>query len=271
MPDSKVNDKIVTLDGLSLTIDQICEISRRLSKVKLSGEALDRVERGRKIVERIIRSGKTVYGINTGFGKLAEKKIDRKDQNALQLNLIRSHAAGVGDPLSPEEVRAIIAVRLNTLLRGHSGVRREVVQQLVDFLNSNIVPEIPRFGSLGASGDLAPSAHLALALVGEGYAIKEGIRKPAGDLIKSSGLESIKLKEKEGLAIINGTQVMSALGSLLIHDASNFFDILDIAAAMSLEALGGNLEPFDPRVHELRAVLGQIEVSTKIREFVSGF
>ena len=270
MPSRKVNDKIVTLDGLSLTIDQICEISRKRSKVSLSQDALDRVDGGRKIVERIVKSGKTVYGINTGFGKLAEKKVDRKDLDALQLNLIRSHAAGVGEPLTQDEVRAIIAVRLNTLLRGNSGVRREVVQQLADFLNLNIVPEIPRFGSLGASGDLAPSAHLALALVGEGYAIQEGKRIPARDLINTSGLEPLSLKAKEGLAIINGTQAMSGLGALLIHDADSFLQILDIAAAMSLEALGGNLEPFDPRVHQLRAIPGQIEVAKKIREFVSG-
>ncbi len=260
----------IVLDGLSLTIDQILEISRNLARVSLSKEALDSVENGRKVVERIIKSGKTAYGVNTGFGKLSEKKIDLKDLEALQLNLIRSHAAGVGDPLSAEEVRAIMVVRLNTLLRGYSGVRKKVVEQLVNYLNSNLVPEIPRYGSLGASGDLAPSAHLALAMVGEGNVVSEGHRKPIKDLLRAEGLNPIKLKEKEGLAIINGTQMMSALGSLLVRDATNFFDNLDIAAAVSLEALGCNLGPFDSRIHELRPIKGQAEVAARIRQIVSG-
>lgn len=258
----------IVLDGLSLTIDQILLVSRDLASVTVSPRALQEVDNGRKTVERIVKSGKTVYGLNTGFGKLAEKRIETKDLDALQLNLVRSHAAGVGDPLAQDQVRALMLVRLNTLLRGHSGVRKEVIEQLVSFLNSNIVPVIPRYGSLGASGDLAPSAHLALALVGEGMTTNEG--KSVKEMLKHIGLHPIKLKEKEGLAIINGTQVMSGLGSLLISDASNFFDILDIAGALSLEALGGNIEPFDSRVHELRPVRGQIEVASRIRQIVEG-
>ncbi len=260
----------ITLDGVSLTIEQLLEISREASPVSVSDEALGKVEAGRKIVERVTRSGKTAYGINTGFGKLADRKIGNKDLDELQLNLVRSHAAGTGDPLDLEEVRAIITVRLNTLLRGYSGVRKEVISQLVNFLNSNIIPVIPRYGSLGASGDLAPSAHLALAMIGEGEVFLKEERVATKKLFQNLGLKPITLKEKEGLAIINGTQVMSGLGSLLVHDAANFFDTLDIAAAVSLEALGGNLQSFDPRVHELRPIRGQIDVARHMNQILSG-
>jgi histidine ammonia-lyase len=260
----------ITLDGVSLTIQQLLEISRASSQVSVSDEALGKVEAGRKIVERIIKSGKTAYGVNTGFGKLAERKIEYKDLEQLQLNLVRSHASGTGDPLILEEVRAIMAVRLNTLLRGYSGVRTEVISQLVNFLNSNVIPVIPRYGSLGASGDLAPSAHLALSMIGEGEVFLNGDRVATKKLFQNLGLKPIILKEKEGLAIINGTQVMSGLGSLLVHDAANFLDALDVAAAVSLEALGGNLESFDPRVHELRPVQGQIEVADHMNQILSG-
>ena len=175
----------IVLDGTSLRIDQIISISRDLAQVSIADEAIARVEDGRKIVDRIVKSGKTAYGLNTGFGVLAEKKIDLRDLEVLQLNLIRSHAAGVGSPLSNDEVRAMMVVRLNTLLKGYSGVRPEIVNQLKDFLNSNVVPEIPRYGSLGASGDLAPSAHLALTLIGEGNVIHEG---------KKSAFETISQK-----------------------------------------------------------------------------
>jgi histidine ammonia-lyase len=260
----------VILDGVSLTIDQILEISREFAKVSISEEATANVKKGRRIVEQIIESGGTAYGVNTGFGKLAEQKIDSKDLDLLQLNLVRSHAAGVGEPLDSEEVRAIMAVRLNTLLRGYSGVRMEVIDQLVSFLNSNVTPVIPRFGSLGASGDLAPSAHLALSMIGEGEVFFKGSRMPAKKFFEGSRLHPIRLKEKEGLAIINGTQVMSGLGSLIIHDVSNFLENLDIAAAVSLEALGGNLDQFDRQVHELRPVEGQIQVADHLKQLVSG-
>ena len=260
----------IVLDGTSLRIDQIISISRDLAQVSIADEAIARVEDGRKIVDRIVKSGKTAYGLNTGFGVLAEKKIDLRDLEVLQLNLIRSHAAGVGSPLSNDEVRAMMVVRLNTLLKGYSGVRPEIVNQLKDFLNSNVVPEIPRYGSLGASGDLAPSAHLALTLIGEGNVIHEGKKLPSRQFLKKVGLKPIRLKEKEGLAIINGTQVMSGLGCLLVKDATNFLDLLDIAAALSLEVLGGNIDSFDSRIQELRPIPGQIEVASQIRQLVSG-
>jgi len=260
----------IVLDGTSLQIDKIISISRDFAPVSIADEAISRVHDGRKIVDRIVKSGKTAYGLNTGFGVLAERKIDSKDLDALQLNLIRSHAAGVGSPLSTDEVRAVMAVRLNTLLKGYSGVRPEIVYQLRDFLNSRVTPEIPRFGSLGASGDLAPSAHLALTLIGEGNVIHDGKKIPTRRFLKTVRLKQIRLKEKEGLAIINGTQVMSALGCLLVTDATNFLDLLDIVAALSLEALGGNIDSFDPRIHELRPIPGQIEVALRIRQLVSG-
>jgi len=260
----------IVLDGTSIQIAQILSISRDFASVSIADEAIARVQDGRTIVDRIVKSGKTAYGLNTGFGVLAERKIDSKDLDALQLNLIRSHATGVGSPLSTDEVRAVMAVRLNTLLKGYSGVRPEIVYQLRDFLNSRVTPEIPRYGSLGASGDLAPSAHLALTLIGEGNVIHDGKKIPTRRFLKTVRLKQIRLKEKEGLAIINGTQVMSALGCLLVTDATNFLDLLDIVAALSLEALGGNIDSFDPRIHELRPIPGQIEVALRIRQLVSG-
>lgn len=267
---NKTTKGVIYLDGLSLTIDDVLQIARDGVRVEISPQALQRVQDGRKIVEKIVASNRTVYGINTGFGKLAEKKIDAEDLEKLQLNLIRSHAAGVGDPLSAEEVRAVMTVRLNTLLRGYSGVRDEIVKLLASFVNSNIIPHIPRTGSLGASGDLAPSAHLALVMAGEGLAISGGKILQGRLALSRAKLKPVRLKEKEGIAIINGTQVMSGLGCLIVKDSDNLLRINDIAAAASLDALGGNLEAFDDRIQQLRPVMGQIEVAARIRQLVSG-
>src|SRR5579872_4221114 len=239
----------IILDGTSLSIENVVEISKEKRKVEISPAALEKVIEGRKSVERILESGKTAYGVNTGFGKLAEKKIDPKQLLQLQLNLVRSHAVGVGEPLSEEAARAVMVVRLNTLLQGHSGIRPDVANQLLNFLNHNLIPEIPRYGSLGASGDLAPSAHIALALLGEGKIIRDGKSVASEIALKEVGIKPLKMKEKEGLAIINGTQVMTGLGCLIVNAAKNFLEILDIASALSLEALGGNIDAFDSRVH----------------------
>jgi histidine ammonia-lyase len=262
--------RAVVLDGTSLSIDSVIRVSRDGASTEISKKALDLVDVGRKSVSRVLASGKTAYGLNTGFGKFSERKIDPKKLNQLQINLIRSHAVGTGEPLSDDAARAAMVVRLNTLLRGFSGIRTEVAIQLAKYLNSNLIPEIPRYGSLGASGDLAPSAHIALTLVGEWNVMRQGKRIPTRTALKELGLKPIKFKEKEGLAMINGTQVMTGLACLLIHDAINFFDLLDIASALSLEALEGNVDAFDKRVHDLRPINGQIEVASRIRELVSG-
>jgi histidine ammonia-lyase len=255
----------VVLDGTSLTIDNVVELARNYARVEISPSAVEAVKKGRKSIERILKSGKTVYGINTGFGRLADTKISGGQLDQLQLNLIRSHSVGTGTPLSEDEARAVMVVRLGSLLRGNSGVRLEVVHQLQEFLNRKIYPVIPRYGSLGASGDLAPSAHLALCLIGEGRAFDSNKRQVKTiKLLERLRLNPIKLKAKEGLAIINGTQVMTGLGALLINDARSLIRNLDIAAAMSVESLGGSLSPFQSRIQKLRPMHGQAHVAARI-------
>ena len=259
----------IQLDGESLSIEAVLRVARQKVPVQIAERALHKVKEGRRSVERILVSEKISYGINTGFGKFSEKVIDRKDLLQLQLNLIRSHAVGTGDPLPEDAARAVMLVRLNTLLKGRSGIRPELAKQIMTYLNSNVVPEIPRYGSLGASGDLAPSAHFALTLVGEGKLVRNGRSFPANVVLKELGIKPLRLREKEGLAIINGTQVMTGLGCLLVSDALNFFDLLDIAAVFSLEALGGNIDAFESRVHNLRPIKGQTEVAERIRALSS--
>jgi histidine ammonia-lyase len=259
----------VTLDGTSLTIDDVVNVARNFSRVEIAPAAIETIRKGRKSVERILKSGKTVYGINTGFGKLADSKISPSQLDQLQHNLIRSHSVGTGAPFEEDEVRAVMVVRLSSLLRGNSGVRLEVIRQLQEFLNRKIFPVIPRFGSLGASGDLAPSAHLALCLIGEGRVFDSNKKQVKSlNVLKRLHLDPIKLKAKEGLAIINGTQVMTALGALLVHDVRSLIRNLDIAAAMSLESLGGSLSSFESRIQKLRPMHGQAHVAARILRLV---
>lgn len=255
----------VVLDGTSLTIDNVVDVARNYARAEISPSAIDAVWKGRKSVERILKSGKTVYGINTGFGKLADTKISGDQLDQLQHNLIRSHSVGTGTPLEEDETRAVMLVRLGSLLRGNSGVRLEVVRQLQEFLNRKVYPVIPRYGSLGASGDLAPSAHLALCLIGEGQAFDSNRKQvKTRKVLQRLRLNPIKLKPKEGLAIINGTQVMTGLGALLINDVRSLIRNLDIAAAMSVESLGGSLSPFQSRIQKLRPMHGQAHVAARI-------
>ena len=258
----------IRLDGTSLTIEEVVAVARKHARVRLSPRGMAAVERGRRAVERILSSGKTFYGINTGFGKLADVRVERKELEQLQLNLIRSHSVGSGPALSEDQVRAFMVVRLNSLLRGNSGIRPEVPLQIARLLNRDFYPHIPRYGSLGASGDLAPSAHLALTMMGEGYAFinRDGDRRvPAARALSKIDVEPLHLKEKEGLAIINGTQVMAGLGCLLVSDCELFLENLLIAAALSLEALGGNLQAFDARIQALRPFSGQSSAAEAIR------
>lgn len=259
----------IILDGESLTGEDVVGVARNYLRVEISPKALDSVVSGRNSIERILKSGKTVYGINTGFGKLADTRVSPKELDRLQLNLIRSHSVGTGSALAEDEVRAVMTVRLNSLLRGNSGVRLEVVLQLKEFLNRRVYPVIPRYGSLGASGDLAPSAHLALCLVGEGSLFaKDGRKVETKKHLRLAGITPLKLKPKEGLAIINGTQVMTGLACLLIHDAESVLSDLDVAGAMSLEALGGSAAPFDSRVQKLRPLHGQTHVASRVLKLI---
>jgi histidine ammonia-lyase len=260
MPPNTVN-----LDGTSLNVVDVVHVARNYARVEIAPHAIESVKKGRKSIERILKSGKTIYGINTGFGRLADSRISQSQLDRLQYNLIRSHSVGTGGPLLEDEARAVMVVRLASLLRGNSGVRLEVIRQLQEFLNRRIYPVIPRYGSLGASGDLAPSAHLALCLIGEGRVFDSRKRQvKTAKILDQVHLDPIKLKAKEGLAIINGTQVMTGLGALLVHDVRSLIRNLDIAAAMSVEALGGSLSSFQSRIQKLRPMHGQAHVAARI-------
>jgi histidine ammonia-lyase len=264
--ETKRSDDQVIVDGTVLTLLEVVAVARNHARVEISQQAREAVRKGREAVERILKSGKSAYGINTGFGKFADVKIGSQRLEELQFNLLRSHSVGTGEPISEEDARAMMLVRLNSLLRGNSGVRLQVVQILQEFLNKGIYPFIPRYGSLGASGDLAPSAHLGLCMIGEGMVIDEkGNGIDTARVFKTKRIRPITLKAKEGLAIINGTQMMTAIGSLAVSDAISLLKNLDIAAALSLEALGASLSPFDSKVQYLRPMHGQAHVAARVQ------
>ncbi|MEO7854383.1 MAG: histidine ammonia-lyase [Rubrivivax sp.] len=222
------------------------------------------------VVQRAAAGDAAVYGVNTGFGKLASTRISAADLATLQLNLIRSHSVGVGEPLSAPVVRLVLALKAASLARGHSGVRQQVVDTLIDVLNAGLVPYVPSQGSVGASGDLAPLAHLSLALIGEGEMVLDGQRQPARPLLRNAGIEPLVLGAKEGLALINGTQVSTALA---LHALFSFEPVLEAAlviGALTVDAARGSDGPFDPRIHALRGQPGQIDVARYYRALLDG-
>jgi histidine ammonia-lyase len=227
------------------------------------------MEASRAVVEKLVAHGETAYGINTGFGKLADIQIPEDELVALQRNLVRSHAAGVGDPLPEAEVRAMLLLRANVLAKGHSGVRVRVAELLIGMLNNRIHPVVPSRGSVGASGDLAPLAHLALALIGEGEVLFKGERVPSLLALKAAGLQPLVLEAKEGLALLNGTQAIAATGGLALLRGLRVAKLFDLAGAMSLEALRGTPTPFDERIHAARPHAGQIAVARHLRELLA--
>jgi len=246
------------LDGRTLTLAEIESVAVRQRPVTISTEALVRVAKSREVIEQILATGQTVYGVNTGFGKLADVSIPADRLAQLQTNLVRSHACGLGDPLSEPESRAMLLLRANVLAKGHSGIRPELVELLVAMLNAGVYPIIPAKGSVGASGDLAPLAHLALVVIGEGEAVFQEKRSPGIEALRAAGLKPLQLAAKEGLALLNGTQAMTAVGALTVVHARRLAQIADLAGAMSLEALMGTPVAFDPRIHQARPHLGQI-------------
>ncbi len=243
----------LTLDGASLTIDSIAAfLNREFSRVDVSSAARKNVRAGRAFVEKLLKSNKAVYGVNTGFGKMANVRIDYDKLGQLQLNLIRSHSCGVAEPLPENTTRLAILLRINSLVHGNSGVREEVIDSLLALLNSPVVPWVPRKGSVGASGDLAPLSHIALVLLGEGKAYFEGKLMDGGEALKKAGLAPVVLQAKEGLALVNGTQIIQAIGLRTIVQSRRWLKTADAAAACSLEALRGSDSPFDPRVAKIR-------------------
>jgi histidine ammonia-lyase len=260
---------MLTLSGQKLSLEEIVGVARGLEQVTLSGEARERAVESRRLVEQITESGRVVYGVNTGFGKLSDIRIDASELRELQLNLVRSHACGVGPPLSEEETRAMILLRANVLALGYSGARPLIIETLLAMLERGVHPLIPEKGSVGASGDLAPLAHLALAVIGEGEAFYEGERLPSAEALKRAQIEPVELEAKEGLALLNGTQAMGAVGSLALHRAQTLAHAADVAGAMSLEALRGTPTAFDERIHAARPHAGQTEVARHLRELLT--
>ncbi|MFX0205036.1 MAG: histidine ammonia-lyase [Candidatus Hodarchaeota archaeon] len=259
----------VVIDN-KLSFTDFLKVVRGYTEIKLSPLAKNRINRCRLLIEQAIESGEIIYGVNTGFGELSRVRIDTEDIEQLQRNLIRSHAAGVGDPLPEEVVRGAILLLINSLAKGHSGVRKIVVEQLISFLNAKITPIVPSIGSLGASGDLAPLAHIALVLLGEGEAKYNNQRVSGKEALKQANLEPIKLAAREGLACINGTHVMLSSGLLMLIDSIRALNHAIIATALSTEALHGTNAAFEPQIHKLRPHPGQIQIASCLFELMQG-
>lgn len=261
--------KTVYLDGRSLTLADLIVIGEKNAAVALSGEAEEKVLAGRAVVDQIVSENKVVYGVTTGFGQFADVVIPQKDVELLQYNLLRSHAAGVGDFFPEDITRMIMVLRANVLAKGRSGISLEVLELLIEMINKEIYPLIPEKGSVGASGDLAPLSHLALVLIGEGKARYHGTEYSGREALEAAGLKPCRLKAKEGLALINGTQVMTAVGAKALHHALNLIHVADIAGAMTLEALKGTKTAFDERIHNERLYKGQRDCAAHFRTLLA--
>jgi histidine ammonia-lyase len=252
------------------TLELLEEVARGAAPPPPSGDERDRIAAARAVIDGALADGDAVYGVTTGFGQLASVRIPPEDAAQLQVNLVRSHAVGAGPPLAGDVVRGMLLLLGASLRRGHSGVRVEVVELVQALLERGVVPVIPSKGSVGSSGDLAPLAHLALVLLGEGEATFEGERLPGGDALARAGLEPIALSAKEGLALINGTHLMAAAGGLAVREAERLLDAAVVATALSLEAFKGSTVPFDERLHALRPQPGQQQVAARLRALLAG-
>jgi len=260
--------KTLELGKTQLTLEQVAQVARDGMKVRLSHLAIKRIEKANHYLLKKSRSGETIYGVNTGFGLLSNVKIEEKDLARLQVNLLRSHAVGTGNALTREQVRAMVLLRAATLTQGNSGVSLRVVNALLDLLNHDITPCIPEQGSVGASGDLSPLAHLALVLIGEGRALVQGEWMTGAEALKAKKLKPVVLGPKEGLALINGTQFMAALSVFAILEAEQLMRVSLYSGAMTLEALRGTTTAFDEKIHAVRPHPGQIEVARQFRELL---
>ncbi|WEG13834.1 histidine ammonia-lyase [Pullulanibacillus sp. KACC 23026] len=259
---------MIELDGSHLTIKEFEKIVLLDESVKATDESWERVQESRRAVESVVENGQIVYGITTGFGKLSDVYIAREDVEDLQLNLIRSHACGVGAPFPEKVARGMLLLRANALLKGYSGVRQEVIERLLDLLNHQIHPVIPQQGSLGASGDLAPLAHLALVLIGEGEVIYKGERLDTNLVYDQLGWLPLRLSAKEGLALINGTQAMTSQGVINLLKAIRLARLSEVTAALTMEALEGVMTAFDEAVHVARGYQEQIDVARRMRAYL---
>ncbi len=260
----------VALSGNDLTFSQLYQVALRGEQVQLTASAIGQMNASRAVVDRLVASGATAYGINTGFGKLASVRISAEQVRQLQVNLVRSHACGVGVPLSEAETRAMMLLRANALAKGLSGVRPRVVETVCQMLNATVHPVIPSQGSVGASGDLAPLAHLAQVVIGEGRATLHGEVLPGGEAMKRAGIAPVALEAKEGLSLLNGTQGMLALLSLALHEADILVDAADVAASLSLDALRGSPGAFDARIMHARAYAGAATTARNLAHLNEG-
>lgn len=262
--------KTIIVDGNNLTLEQLIQVAREGYTVQISEEASQKVKLSRAYVEKLVKEEQVVYGITTGFGKFSNIVISNGQVEQLQESLIRSHACGVGKHFSEEIVRAIMLLRLNALVKGYSGIRLETLQVLVDMLNKQVHPAIPEKGSLGSSGDLAPLSHMVLVMLGEGEAYYKGQLISGKQAMKDANINTIHLTSKEGLALINGTQVLTAVGAITTYDAIHLMKTADISAALTFEALKGIMDVFDEKVHQVRNHTGQMICSKNLARILEG-
>jgi len=254
------------IDGYKLNVDEVYRVSMGDVKVEIADSAKAAIHQSRKYIEDRVSSGETMYGVNTGFGAFSSVRISDLQIEQLQRNLIRSHSVGVGKPLSRAETRAIMLLRANALVRGHSGIRLSTIEKILEFLNQDLLPVIPSQGSVGASGDLAPLSHLALGLMGEGKMwVDDTNQKPTSELLKQKNIQPLTLKAKEGLSLINGCQVMTAIGLLNLYKAKRFLKLSDLAGAMTLEALKGSRSAFHPLISASRPHVGESTTAKNLR------
>jgi histidine ammonia-lyase len=260
----------VQIDGETLTIEDVVGVARENAKVSISEKAKKRVRKCRETLEKLVDKNQVIYGVNTGFGALSNIVIPPQSLKQLQANLIRSHSAGVGKPLRTDVVRALMLLRANTLAKGYSGIRLETLEAIVEMLNKGVHPIIPSKGSVGASGDLAPLSHMVLVLIGEGEAEYKGEIMKGREAMEKAGIKPIQLEVKEGIALNNGTQLMSAIAALTLYDAENLIKTAEVAAALTLEALLGVHDAFDEKIQKVRPYEGQEKTAENIRKLISG-
>ena len=263
-------EQLIYLDGNSLTVEQVVQIARHGAKTALTEEAKKAIQISRDIVDKNVAEHKVVYGLSTGFGKFVNVAIPEKDLDQLQYNLIVSDACGVGDPFPEDVTRAIMLLRVNALAKGFSGIRLSTVETMIEMLNKGVHPVIPEKGSVGSSGDLCPLAHMVMPMIGEGEAVYQGKVMPGREAMEAAGIPVVQLKAKEGLALINGTCAMMGVASLAIHDAEVVVKTADIAAALTVDALEGIVDPYDPRIQAIRPHKGQIDVAANFRQILEG-
>ncbi|UCH32653.1 MAG: histidine ammonia-lyase [Candidatus Bathyarchaeota archaeon] len=260
----------VVIDGDALNIDDVVSVARFDARVVISKKAKNKVRKARDTLDHLLKEKKPIYGVTTGFGALGNVPIAPKDFKKLQVNLIRSHSSGVGKPLSRDIIRALMLLRANTLAKGYSGVRLTTLETLVKMINKRVHPIVPEKGSVGASGDLTPLSHMVLVMIGEGEAEFQGITMSGKEAMEKSNISPVVLDVKEGVALNNGTQMMTAIAALLVYDAENLVKTAEVAASLSLEALCGITEAFDDRIHRVKPHRGQMESARNVLTLLSG-